>query len=72
MSPKELPDIKFPGMTTLETIETLEMMGINSVGAEIMSAHFMGVDECSTWKWKYYLAVAIMLRIRLIRQRHCS
>jgi hypothetical protein len=65
MIPEDIPQIRFPGMSTLETIETLENMG---------QGHFLtiGPDKRSSKKWKYFLGVAFFLRIEMIKNRHCS
>ena len=65
MTPEELPQIRFPGMNALETVETLENMG---------HGHFrtIGLDNRSSKRWKYYLGVAFFLRIKMIKNRHCS
>jgi len=65
MIPEDLPQIRFPGFSELETIETLEQMG---------NLHFytIGADERSIRKWKYYLGVAIFLRIKMMNNKHCQ
>ena len=65
MIPENLPQIRFPGMSELETIQTLENMG---------HGHFrtLGLDYNSSTRWKYYLGVSFFLRIEMIKNKHCS
>jgi hypothetical protein len=65
MIPEDIPQIRFPGMSELETIEAIESMG---------QGHFLtiGPDKRSSNKWKKFLGVAFFLRIEMIKDKHCS